>query len=86
MPATTLSSARRRCQASVIGAAAALYQRVDDTLETARRRLEIYEQDTLPVLEYYRNKGILVEVPGDRSVREVSEALRAATVTQRGAL
>lgn len=63
-----------------------LYQRVDDTLETARRRLEVYEHDTRPVLEYYRHKGILVEVPGDRSVREVSEALRVAIVTQRDAL
>jgi hypothetical protein len=34
------------------------------------------------VLEYYRKAGILVQVPGDRSVGEVSEALRAAIVTQ----
>ena len=60
-----------------------LYQRPDDTLETAQRRLEIYEQSTRPVLEYYRAKGLLVDVPGDRSVGEVTEALRAAIVTQR---
>jgi len=59
-----------------------LYQRADDTLETAQRRLEVYENDTRPVLDYYRTAGILVEVPGDRSVGEVSEALRAAIVTQ----
>jgi len=59
-----------------------LYQRADDTLETAQRRLEVYENDTRPVLDYYREAGILVEVPGDRSVGEVSEALRAAIVTQ----
>jgi len=59
-----------------------LYQRADDTLETARRRLEVYDNDTRPVLDYYRAAGILVEVPGDRSVGEVSEALRAAIVTQ----
>jgi adenylate kinase len=59
-----------------------LYQRADDTLETARRRLEVYDRDTRPVLEYYRAAGILVEVPGDRSVGEVTEALREAIVTQ----
>jgi adenylate kinase len=59
-----------------------LYQRADDTLETAKRRLDVYDQDTRPVLEYYRKAGILVRVPGDRSVGEVSEALRAAIVTQ----
>lgn len=60
-----------------------LYQRPDDTLETARRRLEIYEASTRPVLDYYRDKGLLVAVPGDRSVGEVTEALREAFVTQR---
>jgi adenylate kinase len=59
-----------------------LYQRPDDTLETAKRRLEVYENDTRPVLEYYRQAGLLVEVPGDRSVGEVSELLREAIVTQ----
>ena len=42
----------------------------------------MYDQDTRPVLEYYREAGILVQVPGDRSVEEVCEALRAAIVTQ----
>jgi adenylate kinase len=60
-----------------------LYQRADDTLETAQRRLEVYEEETRPVLEYYRKDGVLVEVPGDRSVGEVTEALREAILTQR---
>jgi adenylate kinase len=59
-----------------------LYQRADDTLETAQRRLEVYDRDTRPVLDYYRNAGILVEVAGDGTVGEVSELLRAAIVTQ----
>jgi adenylate kinase len=58
-----------------------LYQRGDDTLETARRRLEVYDHETRPVLEYYRASGILVDVPGDRSVGEVTEALREAILT-----
>lgn len=60
-----------------------LYQRPDDTIQTARRRLEIYENSTQPVLEYYRSKGILVDVPGDRAVGEVTEALREAIVAPR---
>lgn len=60
-----------------------LYQRPDDTLETARRRLEIYEDSTRPVLDYYRSKGILMDVPGDRTVGEVTEALRQAILTPR---
>jgi adenylate kinase len=59
-----------------------LYQRADDTLETAQRRLEIYDQDTRPVLDYYRAAGILVDVPGDGTVGEVTEALREAIVAQ----
>jgi adenylate kinase len=58
-----------------------LYQREDDTLATARRRLEVYNESTMPVLDYYRERGVLVEVPGDRSVAEVSEALREAIMT-----
>jgi len=58
-----------------------LYQREDDTLETARRRLEVYERDTLPVLEYYRTTHDLVDVSGDGSVGEISESLREAIMT-----
>jgi adenylate kinase len=58
-----------------------LYQRADDTLATARRRLEVYDHDTRLVLDYYRATRRLVEVPGDRSVGEVTEALREAILT-----
>lgn len=55
-----------------------LYQRVDDRLETARHRLEVYFVETVPVLEYYRGRGILVEVDGDRPIADVTRALRDA--------
>jgi adenylate kinase len=61
-----------------------LYQREDDTPETAKRRLEVYDRETRPVLDYYRAAGILVDVPGDRSVGEVTEALREAILTPPG--
>jgi adenylate kinase len=52
-----------------------LYQRVDDRADTARHRLDVYFNETMPVLEYYRERGILVEVDGDRPVGEVTGAL-----------
>lgn len=41
-----------------------LYQRQDDTHESVKRRLEIYEKNTKPLLEYYEKKGILHHVNG----------------------
>ena len=55
-----------------------LYQREDDKPETARRRLEVYSRQTAPLIDYYRAKGKLVEVDGDKSVEEVAENLLAA--------
>lgn len=41
-----------------------LYQREDDTHESVKRRLEIYETKTKPLLDYYHEKGILFNVNG----------------------
>jgi len=41
-----------------------LYQREDDTLESVKNRLEIYESKTKPLLDYYDKKGILYNVNG----------------------
>ncbi len=41
-----------------------LYQRADDTLESVKRRLEIYETKTKPLLDYYDKKGILYNING----------------------
>ncbi len=41
-----------------------LYQREDDTLESVKRRLEIYETKTKPLLDYYEKKGILYNING----------------------
>lgn len=48
-----------------------LYQRVDDKPETVRQRLEVYSTQTKPLIEYYRERGILKEVNGERSVDTV---------------
>lgn len=48
-----------------------IFQREDDTLEGVKKRLEIFKKETMPVIEYYAKKGILVEVAGEKSVEEV---------------
>lgn len=52
-----------------------LYQRDDDTEETQRRRIEVYFQQTAPLLDYYRDLGLLVEVEGDQSIDQVQDDL-----------
>jgi adenylate kinase len=54
-----------------------LYQRDDDKPETVRRRLEVYAQQTAPLVDYYRATGKLVEIDGDKSVEEVAGNLLA---------
>ena len=48
-----------------------MYQRDDDKPETIQKRLDVYEEQTSPLVEYYKGKDILVEVDGDRPVDEV---------------
>ena len=48
-----------------------LYQRDDDQEETIRRRLEVYAQQTAPVLQHYRDAGVLHRVSGVGSREEV---------------
>ncbi len=52
-----------------------LYQREDDREETVRRRLEVYAQQTAPLIEYYRQRGRLREVEGTGSLDQVTERL-----------
>jgi adenylate kinase len=35
-----------------------LYQRPDDTPEVIKKRIEVYEQQTRPILQYYKEKGV----------------------------
>lgn len=49
-----------------------IYQRVDDTPEGVKKRLEVFREETLPVIEYFRQKEILIEIDGKPSIEEVS--------------
>lgn len=57
---------------------AELYQRDDDKAETVRNRLAVYEQQTAPLIDYYRGEEILVGVDGSKSVIEVSMSIASA--------
>jgi adenylate kinase len=52
-----------------------LYQRPDDTTETAEKRLKVYFEQTAPLVDYYRKKGRLLEMDGERQIEEVSKDL-----------
>ena len=48
-----------------------LYQRDDDRPETVVNRLSVYDEQTKPLIDYYRSRGLLREVDGERSPDEV---------------
>jgi len=55
--------------------------RADDTEDVIRRRQEIYNEQTAPLIEVYRDRGILVEVDGMGEVDEVTKRLFEALAT-----
>jgi adenylate kinase len=54
------------CQGEII-------QRQDDTPEGVKKRLEVFQKETMPVLEFYKKKGVLVEIDGEQSIEKVFE-------------
>jgi adenylate kinase len=55
-----------------------LLQRDDDNEETIRNRLQVYEQQTAPLIEYYAGRGLLKRIDAVGSFDEVYDRLRAA--------
>lgn len=51
--------------------------RTDDNEETIRTRMRVYREETAPLLEYYGQRNLLVEIDGDRSVEAVQADLLA---------
>lgn len=54
-----------------------MYQRDDDKPETIKNRLDVYEKNTSPLVEYYRGQGILKVVDGNRDIDLVYTDLKA---------
>lgn len=48
-----------------------LHQRDDDNEKTVRNRLDVYERSTAPLIDYYKGKGVLHKIDGDRPVDAV---------------
>lgn len=55
-----------------------LYQREDDKAETVINRIKVYFNQTMPLIEYYRNEGTLIEIDGTQSIEQVSADLLSA--------
>ena len=61
-----------------------LVHRDDDTEETARRRSEVFYQRTYPILEFYKKRGISIEIDGHGTIAEVRERARRALAGSSG--
>lgn len=48
-----------------------LIQRADDTEETINNRLELYERETMPLIDFYRNKNLLTAIDGTLAIESV---------------
>ena len=54
-----------------------MYQRDDDNEATVRNRLDVYAKSTSPLIDYYKGKGLLKSVDGDRPVDTVYVDVKA---------
>ena len=50
-------------------------KRSDDNVQTLVKRIDVYKKNTLPIVEYYREKGILTEINGMLKIEEVSQQI-----------
>src|SRR5208337_1777669 len=55
-----------------------LYQRADDTEAAIKNRIEVYTKQTQPLIEYYKKKGLLKDIDGEREIDEVRSDIRKA--------
>ncbi|QLL24622.1 adenylate kinase [Actinobacteria bacterium IMCC26103] len=77
-------SSRRTCRACGASSAAGatncsscngadLYQREDDKEEVIARRLEVYKEQTSPIIAFYQNEGILLTIPALGTVAQITD-------------
>ena len=58
--------------------ASELYQREDDRPEVIGKRLEVYEEQTAPIVHFYRTEGLLITIDAEGSVSEITERATSA--------
>lgn len=60
-----------------------LYQRADDTAEVQSRRIKVFFDQTSPLIEHYRQRGLLVEIDGEQPIpRVTADLLKAVEAAQ----
>ena len=52
-----------------------LYQRSDETLKAIKNRLKVYREKTKPVLDYFRRRGLLVDINADYTFQEIDKVV-----------
>jgi adenylate kinase len=60
-----------------------LYQRDDDAETTVRKRLDVYQRQTAPLLDYYRQRSLLATVSGEGPLATIRDSIRSASGTVR---
>jgi adenylate kinase len=60
-----------------------LYQRVDDSEATVRNRLQVYQRQTSPLLDYYRHRGQLTTIQGEGAIDTIRGVIRRAATEAR---
>lgn len=60
-----------------------LYQRDDDKAETVERRIRVYMDQTAPLIEYYRERGLLIEIDGTQAIDQVTKELLTAVSSKK---
>jgi adenylate kinase len=58
-----------------------LVQRDDDKPETVKKRLEVYHEQTEPLIDWYEDRGLLRRFEGTRTPEEVNSRIRATLAT-----
>ena len=55
-----------------------LYQRADDVEETVEKRIQVYLDETQPLIDYYTKSGAIATIDGDQDINKVFEDIRLA--------
>jgi adenylate kinase len=61
-----------------------LYQREDDKEEVIAKRLSVYEEQTAPIVSFYRNEGLLITISADGEVSEITQRAISALSNTKG--
>ena len=64
---------KNRCNKD--GCSGELYQREDDKPESIRKRLEVFMDETKPLIDYYSNQSKLIEIDGTGSIDSVRKSI-----------